>query len=290
MTALLSVAGLSVEAPGGRRVVDDVSFTIEPGRFRALVGESGSGKTMAARAVLRLLPPGFRIPAGSVRLRDENLAALPDAALRRLRGPAIGMVFQEPMVSLNPAIRIGAQMREALVLHRRLPRAEAEAAARAMLARVRIGDPDRCLAAYPHEFSGGMRQRIMIASVMLLRPALLIADEPTTALDTLTQREVLDLMTGLAREEGTAVLLITHNLGLVARYADAVSVMREGRVVEEGPARAVLAAPRHGYTAALVDALPRRGAVRPSGAGAAAPVIEARDIAVRFPGRGGLLR
>ncbi|GIX08741.1 ABC transporter ATP-binding protein [Elioraea sp.] len=290
MTALLAVQGLSVAAPGGRRVVDDVSFTIEPGRFRALVGESGSGKTMAARAVPRLLPPGFRIADGSVRLRGDDLAALPDAALHRLRGPAIGMVFQEPMVSLNPAIRIGAQMREALVLHRRLPRAEAEAAARAMLARVRIGDPDRCLAAYPHEFSGGMRQRIMIASVMLLRPALLIADEPTTALDTLTQREVLDLMTGLAREEGTAVLLITHNLGLVARYADDVSVMREGRVVEEGPARPVLAAPRHGYTAALVDALPRRGAGRPSGAGGAAPVIEARDIAVRFPGRGGLLR
>jgi peptide/nickel transport system ATP-binding protein len=290
VTALLSVSGLSVAAPGGRRVVDDVSFAIEPGRFRALVGESGSGKTMAARAVLRLLPPGLRIAGGSVRLRDDDLTTLPDAELRRLRGPAVGMVFQEPMVSLNPAIRIGAQMQEALILHRRLPRAEAEGAARAMLARVQIGDPERCLAAYPHEFSGGMRQRIMIASVMLLRPALLIADEPTTALDTLTQREVLDLMTGLAREEGTSVLLITHNLGLVARYADSVSVMREGRVVEEGPARAVLAAPRHGYTAALVEALPRRVAAPPARGEDEAPVIEARGVAIRFPGRGGLFR
>jgi peptide/nickel transport system ATP-binding protein len=290
MSTLLSVEALSVEMPGGRRVVDEVSFAIAPGRFRALVGESGSGKTMAARAVLRLLPPGLRIAGGAVRLRGDDLTALPDPALRKLRGPWIGMVFQEPMVSLNPAIRIGAQMQEALILHKRLSRAEAEAAARAMLARVQIGDPDRCLAAFPHEFSGGMRQRIMIASVMLLRPALLIADEPTTALDTLTQREVLDLMTGLAREQGTAVLLITHNLGLVARYADSVSVMRDGRVVEEGAARAVLAAPKHGYTAALVDALPRRGAAAPPRREDEAPVIEARDVVVRFPGRGGLFR
>jgi len=290
VSALLSVEALSVALPGGRRVVDEVSFTIEPGRFRALVGESGSGKTMAARAVLRLLPPGLSIASGSVRLGGEDLTALPDAALRRLRGPAIGMVFQEPMVSLNPAIRIGAQMQEALILHKRLSRAEAEAAARAMLARVQIGDPERCLAAFPHEFSGGMRQRIMIASVMLLRPQLLIADEPTTALDTLAQREVLDLMTGLAREQGTAVLLITHNLGLVARYADSVSVMRNGRVVEEGPARAVLAAPKHGYTAALVDALPRRGPAPPQRREDAPAVIEARDVVVRFPGRFRLFR
>ncbi|MCC7275442.1 MAG: ABC transporter ATP-binding protein, partial [Alphaproteobacteria bacterium] len=218
MPPLLAVTDLTV-AVRDNVVVDQVSFALMPGEIMALVGESGSGKTMAARAVLDLLPPGVRRTGGRILFDGKDLTALPPAAMRALRGPGIGMVFQEPMVSLNPALSIGSQLAEGLELHRRLPREEVRRLCREMLARVQIADPDRCLGAYPHEFSGGMRQRIMLAAVMLLKPKLLLADEPTTALDTLTQREVLDLMVDLTRDNGTAVILITHNLGLVSRYA-----------------------------------------------------------------------
>jgi len=203
------------------------------------------------------------------------------------------MVFQEPMVSLNPAMRIGAQMAEGLKLHTDLSDTQIRERVLAMLARVQIRDPQRCIDAWPHEFSGGMRQRIMLASVMLLKPALLIADEPTTALDTLTQGEVLDLMTELAREQGTAVLLITHNLGLVARYAQRVVVLRQGERVEVGETAQVLRAPAHPYPRQLVDARPRR-APTVARAGTPVPLIEARQLSVAFPtkqrgwfGRGG---
>jgi peptide/nickel transport system ATP-binding protein len=259
-TPLLAVDNLRIQvARTAQAVVDDISFHIERGEFLAVVGESGSGKTVAARAVLRLLPPGLQHTGGRILLEGEDLAGVSPRRLRTLRGPAVGMVFQEPMVSLNPAISVGQQMAEGLSLHQRLSRSEIKARCLEMLERVRIRDPEHTFNAYPHEFSGGMRQRIMLASVMLLRPKLLIADEPTTALDTLTQGEVLDLMVELARDHGTSVMLITHNLGLVARYAQRAIVLQKGKLVETGAARQILSAPREPYTRQLVDALPRRG-------------------------------
>jgi peptide/nickel transport system ATP-binding protein len=287
---LLSVEGLRITAAGGKVVaVAGIDFAVAAGEILAVVGESGSGKTATGRAVIDLLPPGLTREAGAIRFRGEDLTRLPPARLRDLRGAAIGMVFQEPMVSLNPALTIGAQMAEGMALHTKLNAADIREACLAMLHRVQIRDPEQCLAAYPHEFSGGMRQRIMLASVMMLKPALLIADEPTTALDTLSQREILDLMVGLARDEGTAVLLITHNLGLVARYADRAIVMQSGRIVEEGGARALLSAPRDPYTRALVDALPRR-TPRPPRQHDDRPVLEARGLSVAYPGRQRLFR
>jgi peptide/nickel transport system ATP-binding protein len=290
MTApLLCIEGLGITTTAGAPIVDDVSFEIGRGKFVAVVGESGSGKTAAARAVLGLLPPGLVRSSGRITLDGEDLTAIPPRRLRALRGPAMGMVFQEPMVSLNPAITIGAQMMEGLMMHQRLARDDARRRCLDMLARVQIRDPARTFDAYPHEFSGGMRQRIMLASVMLLRPKLLIADEPTTALDTLTQREVLDLIVELARDHGTAVMLITHNLGLVARYAQRAVVLCRGRVVEAGTARQILTAPREPYTRQLVEALPRRAAAR-GGPGAAQVVMSVRGLKVAFPGRQRLFR
>ncbi len=284
---LLSVEGLEVRA-GATPVVDRVSFAIAPGEILALVGESGSGKTATGRAILGLLPPGLERSAGAIRLGEEDLTRIPAARLRELRGGAIGMVFQEPMVSLNPAMTIGRQLGEALALHSRLSPAEQREACLAMLRRVQIPDPEGCLRAYPHEFSGGMRQRIMLAAVMLPRPRLLIADEPTTALDNLVQAEILDLMVELARDNGTAVLLVTHNLGLVARYTDRALVMQRGRVVEEGAARRLLGAPREEYTRLLVAAMPQRLPRPPHPGGE--PVLEARGLTVDYPGRRHLFR
>src|ERR1700730_3923120 len=260
-TPLLTVDNLRVEAARtGDKDRDDISLDIARGEFLAVVGESGSGKTMVARAVLGLLPPGLRRTGGRIALDGEDLATLSPKRLRALRGPVVGMVFQEPMVSLNPAIAVGAQMAEGLGLHTRLPSREIKQRCLDMLERVQIRDPASTFDAYPHEFSGGMRQRIMLASVMLLRPKLLIADEPTTALDTLTQREVLDLMVGLALDHGTSVMLITHNLGLVARYTRRALVLRKGKVVETGTTAQILTSPREAYTRQLIDALPRRQA------------------------------
>jgi peptide/nickel transport system ATP-binding protein len=282
---LLTVDHLRIAAARtGEAVVDDISFDIARGEFLAVVGESGSGKTVAARTVLGLLPPGLRRTGGRIMLDGEDLATLSSKRLRALRGPVVGMVFQEPMVSLNPAISVGAQMAEGLSLHMRLSKKEIRQRCLDMLARVQIRDPAQTFDAYPHEFSGGMRQRIMLASVMLLRPKLLIADEPTTALDTLTQREVLDLMVGLARDHGTSVMLITHNLGLVARYAQRAVVMQKGKVVEAGTTEQVLTTPREAYTRQLIDALPRRatGIARlPVGD----PLMSVRGLKVEFGGR-----
>lgn len=270
-------------------IVDDISFQIARGEFVALVGESGSGKTAAARAVLGLLPTGLVQTGGHILLNGEDLAKVPPKRMRLLRGPQIGMVFQEPMVSLNPAISIGAQMAEGLALHARLTKREIRHRCLEMLGRVQIRDPEHTFDAYPNEFSGGMRQRIMLASVMLLQPKLLIADEPTTALDTLTQREVLDLMVGLARDYDTAVMLITHNLGLVARYAQRAVVLRRGQLIESGSARQILSAPREAYTQQLVEALPRRAA-RMSAPSRGEPLISVRGLKVAFPGRQRLFR
>jgi peptide/nickel transport system ATP-binding protein len=289
--SLLSVHNLRIEAtaPGERPpLLADLSFDIAPGEFVAVVGESGSGKTMAARSILGLLPPGVRRTGGRIMLQGRDLTGLGAEDLRKVRGRQVGMVFQEPMVSLNPALTIGRQLAEGLKLHESLPDAEIRARCLEMLRRVQIADPERCLNAYPHEFSGGMRQRIMLASVMLLKPRLLIADEPTTALDTISQREVMELMVELAARDGTAVLLITHDLGVVARYAQRAVVLEKGVTVERGTTAQVLGAPAHPYTRRLVDSLPRRAASRPPRRAAAAPILEVRAAAIDYPGKPGL--
>lgn len=275
---------IALRRVGNPVVVDDVSFSIRRGEFLAVVGESGSGKTMIARSVLRLLPEGLVQTAGRVILGGEDVQALSAASLRHIRGGVAGMVFQEPMLSLNPAMRVGAQMAEGLRQHTKLNSVEIRSHMIDMLKRVQIRDPERALKAWPHEFSGGMRQRVMLASVMLLKPKLLIADEPTTALDMLSQREVLDLMVGLARDEGTAVMLITHNLGLVARYAQRAVVMQRGRLVESGEATSLLRSPKEKYTKTLIDALPRPGIKTPPDR-SGAPLVDVRGLVVRHPGR-----
>lgn len=282
---LLSVKHLKIRAGlDGPLAVNDVSFELAPGEILALVGESGSGKTMAARAVIGLLPAPMQVAGGSIGFKGQTLDTRNLRAMRRVRGAEIGMVFQEPMVSLNPALTIGRQMSEALKLHTALGAAEIRQRCLTMLERIGIKDPVRCLTAYPHEFSGGMRQRIMLASVMLLRPALLIADEPTTALDCLAQLDVIELMLELTREQGTAVLFISHDLSLVARYAHKVVVMRNGQAVEQGPTAAILLHPKAEYTRQLLEALPRRGVLPPLPR-ASAPLVEVKGVCIEYPGQ-----
>jgi peptide/nickel transport system ATP-binding protein len=282
---VLEIDGLRV-ATRHADVLHGIDLSVAAGQLSALVGESGSGKTMAARAVMRLLPGGLTITGGSIRLNGEDITHASERRMRALRGPGAGMVFQEPMVSLNPAITIGSQMAEGLARHRRLPRAEIRALSLAMLKRVRIADPEACLSAYPHQFSGGMRQRILLASVMLLKPRLLVADEPTTALDTLAQRDVLDLMVELARENSTAVLLITHNLGLVSRYTQQMTVLKAGSVVEHGSTARIIETAEHPYTRQLVAAARRSDGAPPAFRGQSVPgLVRAEAVAVTFPGR-----
>ncbi|CAB3738705.1 ABC transporter ATP-binding protein [Achromobacter piechaudii] len=282
---LLSVKHLKIRAGvDGPMAVNDVSFELAPGEILALVGESGSGKTMAARSVIGLLPAPMQVAGGSISFKGQVLDTRNARALRRVRGAEIGMVFQEPMVSLNPALTIGRQMSEALKLHTRLGAAEIRQRCLTMLERIGIKDPVRCLTAYPHEFSGGMRQRIMLASVMLLRPALLIADEPTTALDCLAQLDVIELMLELTREQGTAVLFISHDLSLVARYAHKVVVMRNGQAVEQGPTASILLNPQAEYTRQLLEALPRRGVLPPLPQ-ADTPLVEVKGVCIEYPGQ-----
>ena len=283
--ALVSVEGLTLAVgPGGREIVRDVSFDIAPGEMVGIVGESGSGKTQAARALMGLTPPPLVRTAGRILFEGEDLALARPARLRELRGARVGMVFQEPMTSLNPSMTIGRQLEEALALHRR----ELSPTARRtrvldMLARVGIRDPQGALSAWPHEFSGGMRQRMMLASVMLLEPALLIADEPTTALDAVVQRDVLELMVGLTREHRTAVLMISHDLPMVARFTQRMVVMRHGEVKETGRTEDLLEQPKHPYTRELLQAMPRRLPAR--AVADEPPVVEVRNLVIDYPGR-----
>jgi peptide/nickel transport system ATP-binding protein len=265
-----------------RRVVDEVSFTIDAGQMVALVGESGSGKTMIGRAVLGLLPPVARVEAGRIVFDGKDLAHASESELRAVRGREIGMIFQEPMVSLNPALTVGFQMMEALRLHHRLPAEEARKRSLEMLERVKIVDPAGCFRAYPHQYSGGMRQRIMLASVLVMRPKLLIADEPTTALDALIQKEVMDIMAALTRDIGTAVLLVSHDLGMVANYADQVVMLRQGKVVEAGATADILLSPKHEYTRMLLESLPERKATGDRREAAGEKLVEIANVSVEF--------
>ena len=241
-----------------RAAVDGVSFRLERGETLALVGESGCGKSMTALSVMGLVPsPPGRIAGGEVLLDGEHLVGLPESRLERLRGDRMAMIFQEPMTSLNPVMTIGRQVAETLRIHRKLPRGEAERRALAVLEEVKIPSASARFGDYPHQFSGGMRQRVVIALALACEPALLLADEPTTALDVTIQAQVLGLLADLRARRGMAMLFITHNLGVVAQIADRVAVMYAGQVVEEGPVEAIFASPAHPYTRALLAAIPR---------------------------------
>ena len=282
-TPLLALADLSLTIHGAP-ILNGLNLTIAPGEIVALTGESGSGKSMTALAALGLLPRGAQT-TGTLALNGTDLLSLPERRLCALRGKDIGMVFQEPMTALNPVQTIGAQVRETILVHRAMTPDRAEERAREVLTRVGL-PPDRFpLSRYPHELSGGQRQRVVIAMAIALRPALLIADEPTTALDVTTQAQILDLLTGLVREEGMALMMITHDLAVVGQMADRIAVMHRGEIVEQGPAQDILRAHRHPYTAALLQAsthrphLPQRS---PSGA-----LLQVTDVtrAYRTPRR-----
>jgi peptide/nickel transport system ATP-binding protein len=258
----LEVAGLTLDfRQDGRslRVLDGISFRVAPGRTLAIVGESGCGKSVTALAIMGLLPGTARI-GGAIRLGGRDLAAMTAEERRLLRGGEMAMIFQEPMTSLNPAFTAGDQVAEALRLHQGLDKASAFAEAVRMLDRVRIPDAARRAKQYPHQLSGGMRQRVMIAMALACRPKLLIADEPTTALDVTVQAQILALLDEMKRETGTAVILVTHDLGVVADHADEVAVMYAGRIAEQAPAPTLFARPEHPYTAGLLGAAPGEGA------------------------------
>jgi len=261
---LLEVDGLKTHfftRDGVVRAVDGVSFSIRPGETLALVGESGCGKSVTSLSIMRLIasPPG-RVVGGSIRFDGRDLLGLSEPAMRKVRGNEISMIFQEPMTSLNPVLTIGHQISESLVLHRGMTRADAMARAIELLRLVKIPEPARRAAEYPHQMSGGMRQRVMIAMALACDPKLLIADEPTTALDVTIQAQILDLMRELQAKTGTAILLITHDLGVVAEMAQRVVVMYAGRKVEEAPVGELFAHPRHPYTRGLMNSMPRLGA------------------------------
>jgi len=261
--SLLEIEGLKTyffTKAGVVRAVDDVSFTVARGEVLGLVGESGSGKSMTGYSIMGLIDPPGRVVAGQVRLQGRDLLTMGAEDLRQLRGNQIAMIFQDPMMTLNPVLRIDTQMIEAILAHRKVSHTAAREQARAALAKVGIPSPDERLVAYPHQFSGGMRQRVAIAIALLNKPDLIIADEPTTALDVTIQGQILFEMQKLTRETGAALIWITHDLSVIAGLADRVCVMYAGRIVEQGGVFDVLAQPRHPYTQGLLDSVPSRAA------------------------------
>jgi len=293
--AILSVENLAVELPVGADrlfAVEGVSFEIRAGETLAIVGESGSGKSMSANAVMGLLPPGTRVAQGIAKLDGVDLFHLDEAGMREIRGRRIGMIFQEPMTALDPLMRVGDQIAEVFEAHGLLTTAERRARALALLTEVGIPEPERAIHAYPFQLSGGQRQRVMIAMALALDPVLLIADEPTTALDVTTQAQILKLIKELQRKHGTAVMFITHDFGVVADIADRVVVMRQGKVVETGTAAAVLGDPQHDYTKALIAAIPtgHPEVAPPSEPRAREIVLEVEGLTKTYTTSGGFMR
>jgi peptide/nickel transport system ATP-binding protein len=277
---VLSLQGLSVRLPRNAdrsHALSEVSLDLHPNEIVCVVGESGSGKSMTAGAIMRLLPAGVAIDGGRVVFEREDLATVSEARMRQIRGAGIAMIFQEPMTALNPLRVIGDQIAEMFRIHTNLSGAEIAARTLALLEEVRIPDPRLAARAYPHELSGGQRQRAMIAMALALDPRVLIADEPTTALDVTTQAQILALIRDLQRRKGTAVLFITHDFGVVAEIADRVVVMQHGLVVEQGPAAQVLDAPRHAYTQSLIAAVPPLAAPPPREV-SATPILEMQAV------------
>lgn len=298
---ILSVRDLNVSF-GSTTVVHDLNFEIAPGKTLAVVGESGSGKSVTSLAIMALLPDRVGRAEGSIRLDDRELLTLPESEMRQVRGDRISMIFQEPMTSLNPVQRIGDQLGEVIHIHRGLKGANLKAAVLEMLKKVRIPDPETRMRQYAHTFSGGMRQRVMIAMALACDPALIIADEPTTALDVTVQAQTLALLKDLQRETGAAVLFITHDMGVVAEVADHVLVMRHGREIESGTVHEVFSNPKDPYTKSLIEAAPSVAGKRVEGAIPARPVdgvpvsfagdesvLKVSDLSVRFPMHSGFL-
>ncbi|RUT83378.1 MULTISPECIES: ABC transporter ATP-binding protein [unclassified Mesorhizobium] len=294
---ILDIANLCVSVrgeDGEREVVSDLSLTLARGETLCIAGESGSGKSMTALAIMQLLPqPSARISSGKIHLGDTDLTTLDERGMRRIRGDRIAMIFQEPMTSLNPVLSIGRQLTESIEAHTSLSQGEARQRAIEALKAVRISEAESRLKQFPHELSGGMRQRVMIAMALALEPDVLIADEPTTALDVTVQGEVLELLRDLQRQHGTSVILITHDMGVVAEMADRVIIMRHGRMVEEGKTADIFATPQADYTRELLAAVPRIGSgvgrqeSRDVEAAAPANVAEVKDLHVRFDLHGG---
>jgi peptide/nickel transport system ATP-binding protein len=260
--ALLEVTGLTTQFSSGGgvvKVVDEVSFSVEPGEILGIVGESGSGKSMMALSLINLVDPPGMVAAGQIQLLGKDLRQASEKEWKRIRGRRLAMVFQDPMMSLNPVIRVGHQLLETVTLHQQVTKREAKKLAVAALSRVGIPAPEERMRAYPHELSGGMRQRVAIANALVNRPELIIADEPTTALDVTIQAQILYEVRRLAQETGTAFIWITHDLALLRELADRVCVMYAGRIVESGPVHDIITHPRHPYTRGLIDSLPQPG-------------------------------
>lgn len=263
--SLLQVSRLVVEFPGRRgtlRALDDVSFDIAPGEILGVVGESGAGKSLTGAAIIGLLEPPGRVAGGEIRLQGERIDHLPPEAMRRIRGRQIGAIFQDPLTSLNPLYTIGRQLVETITTHLPVSRAEARERAIALLRDTGIAAAEQRIDHYPHQFSGGMRQRVVIALALAAEPKLIVADEPTTALDVSVQAQIIGLLKTLCRERGTAVMLVTHDMGVIAEACDRVAVMYAGRVVEIGPVHQVIHHPAHPYTRGLMACIPDMGVDR----------------------------
>jgi ABC-type microcin C transport system duplicated ATPase subunit YejF len=285
MTALLEITGLEVRfalADGDVHAVKNASLTIQEGECLGVVGESGSGKSQLFLAAFGLMAANGSV-TGSVRYRGEEILGASTARLNALRGGAVTMIFQDPLTSLTPHMKIGAQIIEALMLHRKLPRAEAQARAGEMLDYVRIPESARRLRQYPHELSGGMRQRVMIAMATITGPDLIIADEPTTALDVTVQAQILEILRALKTEKKTAIALVSHDMGVIAGLADRVQVMRQGEIVESGTADEIFYAPKHDYTRMLLAAIPKGDEALPPATAIGAPLLAVEDLKVSFP-------
>src|SRR5712691_640486 len=265
MEPLLTVEHLRIEVPSRRGTlvaVDDISFSIMPGEVLGVVGESGAGKSLTGAAIIGLLEPPLRIAAGQIRFAGRRIDNLPYEAMRRIRGKEIGAIFQDPLTSLNPLYTIGQQLIETIRTHLDLGAAAASERAVALLREVGIAAAEERLDHYPHQFSGGMRQRVVIALALAANPRLVVADEPTTALDVSIQAQIIALLKRLCRDHGTAIMLVTHDMGVIAETADRVAVMYAGRIVEVGPVATIVAAPHHAYTVGLMQSIPRIGGAR----------------------------
>ncbi len=285
--AILTVEGLSVALPKGadrKRAVDDVSLEVRRGEILCVVGESGSGKSVLAAAIMGAVPSGLRVVAGSVRFDGRDLTHAPERTLRAIRGNRIAMIFQEPMAALNPAMRIGKQVEEVFELHASLDEAERRRRVLALLSETQLPDPPRIAASFPHQLSGGQCQRVVIAMALAMNPALLIADEPTTALDVTTQAQILKLIRELRDQHGHGVLFVTHDFGVVHDIADRIAVMRGGKLVEIGAAAEVLSQPRHPYTRRLLEAVPSLKPKRTTPAGELPPVLRVEGLSKMFAG------
>ena len=292
---VLSVEELTIGLPEGAdraHAVEDVSLALAKGEILCVVGESGSGKSMTANALMGLLPPGVTVRTGRAMFEGRDILSLPEPQKQAMRGERIAMIFQEPMTALNPLMRIGEQIAEVYAAHDRYSTSERKKRALDLIREVGLPDPEKIIRAYPFQLSGGQRQRAMIAMALALEPTILIADEPTTALDVTTQAQILTLIRDIQRRKGMSVMFITHDFGVVAEIADSVVVMEKGHVVEEGPADRVLRAPRHEYTQRLIAAVPHlRGDDRPKPAGAEEPpVLEVRNLVKTYASGSALLR